>query len=479
MHERLYEKLEAYDQQGIYPCHMPGHKRQLFFDTSMDCVKMDITEIEGFDNLHHPTEILKEEEERAARIYGARKTFFLVNGSTCGNLSAICACVKRKGTVLVARNCHKSVYHALYLNECKVKYLIPEMIDELSLVGGITPESVEDALNNNKDIQAVMITSPTYDGVVSDVSGIASVVHRFGIPLIVDEAHGAHFGLDASYPKNALQNGADVVIHSLHKTLPSFTQTALLHVQGDIVDDVRIAQFQSMFQSTSPSYLLLASISKCLKIMEEEASTKIKQMETILDDFYKKVENCRCLKVLNQKIIGENGVYDFDRTKIVISTIDSDINGEELYEILLNQYKIQMEMTANDYCQAIMTFMDKKEGFDRLSNAILSIDQMLFHRKHTETEKEKVVLGNIYQEDLLPRSISTIYDAQESAWEWVQLTEAGNRIMADYIMLYPPGIPLLTPGECIEEKHIGVIQALCERKLNVIGVEDGKIKVIV
>lgn len=476
MKEYLYEKLEGYDQKGIYPCHMPGHKRQLSAE-SKDYYKMDITEIDGFDNLHHPEEILKQEEERAAAFYGAKKTFFLVNGSTCGNLSAISACVKKQGTILVARNCHKSVYNAIYLNECKVEYLMPEMIDEYSIVGGITPDSVLQALEKNSDIQAVMITSPTYDGVVSDISEIASVVHRFGIPLIVDEAHGAHFGLDPSIPKNSLSCGADVVIHSLHKTLPSLTQTALLHVQGEIVDYERLERFQSIYQSTSPSYLLLSSISRCLSIMEKEAADRIKNMNKMLDRFYEKACQLKELKVLDRSVIGKNGVFDFDRTKIVISTKNTSVSGDELHEILLKKYKLQMEMAAPEYVQAIMTFMDSEEGFERLEKAVLSIDDELKNR-HLEKELQNKEYSSIYRKELMPKSKMTISEALNAKMEWKLLKETTGEVSADFVCLYPPGIPLLSPGEEIEEKHVRMLQTLSETDLQLLGVENGQLKIV-
>lgn len=482
MKETLFEKLCGYDKLDIYPCHMPGHKRQLKTPIE-NFYQMDITEIDGFDNLHHPTDIIRWEEERAAALYGARKTFFLVNGSTCGNLSAVSACMRKKGTILVARNCHKSVYHAIYLNECKTQYLYPEMIDEYSLVGGITPESVLKALESNSEIQAVMITSPTYDGVISDIAGIADVVHRFGIPLIVDEAHGAHFGLDSSFPKNSIANGADIVIHSLHKTLPSLTQTALLHVQGDIVDYERLARFQSIYQSTSPSYLLLSSISRCLTIMERESHDRMKCFKERLDTFYEKVRDTKELKVVDASVVGQNGVYDFDRAKIIISTAKAEISGDELYEILLSEYRIQMEMAAPEYVQAIMSFMDTEEGFERLATAIIETDRCLVLKKQkkngtvTQT-KTQTKLGSVYSPDLSAESTLTIAAAMDSKWQWKNLSDSEGAVSADFICLYPPGIPLLTPGEKLEKKHLYMLQELRNRKLQLQGVENGQIRVI-
>ena len=216
---------------------MPGHKRQsLHFPNPY---AIDITEIDGFDNLHHAEGILKEAQERAAELYGSRECFYLINGSTCGLLAAISAAAKRGETVLVARNCHKAVYHALFLRELSANYLYP-VITENGIMGQITAEQVEEALSQDPTIKTVILTSPTYEGIGSDIGKISTVAHRHGAALIVDEAHGAHFGFGAGFPENAVRQGADAVIMSLHKTLPSFTQTALLHLCSDRISSAEV-----------------------------------------------------------------------------------------------------------------------------------------------------------------------------------------------------------------------------------------------
>lgn len=232
----LLKRLKEYGDSDFYPFHMPGHKRQYrdpFLSEFPNPFSIDITEINGFDNLHHPEGILKDSMEWAAEIYGSDKTYYLVNGSSCGILSAISATVDSRGTILMSRNCHKSAFHGVFLNQLNAKYIYPQFISEMGLQGGILAEDVEGLLKKYPDIDAVLVVSPTYDGVVSDIKAIAQVVHRFGVPLIVDEAHGAHFsfGKNNGFPVSALDLGADIVIQSLHKTLPSLTQTALLHAR--------------------------------------------------------------------------------------------------------------------------------------------------------------------------------------------------------------------------------------------------------
>ena len=282
----LDQKLTEYTQSNIYPFHMPGHKRRpIDFPNPYT---IDITEIDGFDNLHHAEDILHDAQQRAADLYGAKRSFYLVNGSTCGLLAAICAAAPKKSRILVARNSHKAVYHGIFLNEYDAVYLYPEVAG-IGIQGQITAEAVEEKFTLYPDIAAVVITSPTYDGVVSDIRSIAETVHRHGIPLIVDEAHGAHFGFGGGFPENAVKLGADVVIVSLHKTLPSFTQTALLHVCSDRIKEKDIAKYLGIFETSSPSYLFMAGMEKCIRMVKDGGQELFGNYRKLLDDFYAKV----------------------------------------------------------------------------------------------------------------------------------------------------------------------------------------------
>ena len=249
----IYDKLSEYSDSDFYGFHMPGHKRNADMLKSSIPYQIDITEIEGFDDLHHAQGMLKEAQTRAALVYQAEETHFLVNGSTVGILSAVAGVTKKGDTVLVARNCHKSVYHAIYLNELDPVYLYPGFSTDACLNTEISAGDVKGALERYPHIRAVIIVSPTYDGVVSDVGSIAAAAHEKGVPLIVDEAHGAHFGFHPYFPENSNTKGADIVIHSLHKTLPSLTQTALLHMNGELVDRGKVREYLHMLQTSSPS----------------------------------------------------------------------------------------------------------------------------------------------------------------------------------------------------------------------------------
>lgn len=291
----IKDELCKLASSDMYPLHMPGHKRRL--DCDINPYTYDITEIDGFDNLHAAEGIIKEAEERAAALWGAKSSFFLVNGSTCGILAALSTALPKKGHLLMARNSHKAAYHAAYLRELQVTYLYP-VFTEFGIQGGILPEQVEAALEADESIEAVFLTSPTYDGIVSDIEKIAEIAHQHGIPLIVDEAHGAHLGFHPYFPKSAITLGADVVIQSLHKTLPAPTQTAILHWNSSYIKKERLEWFLNIYETSSPSYLFLASMDECVRLLTEEKEKYFDAYEKRLKDFYEKASHFSNVEVM-------------------------------------------------------------------------------------------------------------------------------------------------------------------------------------
>ncbi len=374
----LDEALYEYSEKDYYPFHMPGHKREFCPETLKNPYKVDITEIDGFDNLHHAEGILLEAQRRAASLYGASESWYLVNGSTAGILSAVSACTSRGGEILMARNCHKAAYHAAYLRGLKTHYLFPQADRIVGLNGGISPEDVTNMLEMHSGIQAVLITSPTYDGVVSDVKKIAEAAHAYHVPLIVDEAHGAHFPFSEAFPVSAIACGADVVIHSLHKTLPSLTQTALLHRNSERVSADKLRRFLGIYQSSSPSYLFMAGMDACLRLMQGEGRELFDEYTIRLGDCRERLAGLKNLHLFEKgEITGLGFVYDLDESKMVVSTANTSIDGAKLHEILLERYHLQMEMAASQYVIALTSVMDTEEGFARLEKALLEIDKEL------------------------------------------------------------------------------------------------------
>ena len=263
----LDQALETYGKSKAYPFHMPGHKRRNM--GIADPYQVDITEIHGFDNLHDPQGYLLEAMEHLQNLYGSDHSYLLVGGSTAGNLAAVFAAADQGQELIVGRNSHRSVYNGAYLRRCRLHYLYPRPWAGASFSGEILPEDVEEALLRYPESRGVLITCPTYEGVMSDVGEIAEVCHRHGVPLIVDAAHGAHLGFSPFFPPSPVKEGADLVVMSLHKTLPSLTQTAVLHLRGERISRERCEKFLSIFQSSSPSYVLMDSMVKCIRYLEE------------------------------------------------------------------------------------------------------------------------------------------------------------------------------------------------------------------
>ena len=574
--ENLYEKLNSYAESDYYGFHMPGHKRNRNVTGVSLPYRIDITEIEGFDDLHHAKGFLKQAQERAAEVFQGEETCFLINGSTVGILSAVLGCTQRGDKILMARNCHKSVYHAVYMNELEAEYLYPVFDRELN--GEVRPEDVQRILeeerisaekgkransemekrtdsemkkrvnsemekrtnsemekrvnsekktriNSEKEkIRAVVITSPTYDGVVSDVARIAEIVHAYGIPLIVDEAHGAHFGFHPYFPENSNVKGADVVIHSIHKTLPALTQTALIHMNGIFADREKIKKYLHILQTSSPSYILMAGIDACVGWLGSE------KKDAAFDDYVKLLKETRNqLKKLRHLQMIETENFDF--SKIVISVKGTRYSGRELYKLLLEKYHLQMEMAAGTYVLAMTSVGDIREGFQRLVQALHEIDGKLEKEnvlplsrndRNLEKENQSLLSGNDRNlekenqsllsgidrnlekenEPILsvidkklkeenPRPLSESELTLDSENGGIGLTAAGiprleqvfssskaeqagkqnpesvcalpwscccGKISMEYAYIYPPGIPLIVPGERISEEVIARIE---------------------
>ena len=507
----LLERLTEYAGSDAYPFHMPGHKRREIPDGIPggfpDPYGIDITEIDGFDNLHHAEGILKDAMDEAAAIYGADRSWYLVNGSTCGILSAVFATTENGGKILTARNCHKAVYHAICLNRLEAEYLYPEEITEFGINGGIRAEDVRKALEkdamrcagNSGDvrgkitkIQAVLITSPTYEGVVSDIRAIADAAHEYGIPLIVDEAHGAHLEYADqchSFPKSALEYGADIVIQSLHKTLPCFTQTAILHVKGKLVDQDRVSRYLSMFQTSSPSYLFMAGMERCIRYMDGDGRNEMVRYEERLEHFMKRMEGLQVLEILDREICGKyRTVVGWDPSKIVVSTMRAeDFHGEELAETLRRKYHLEMEMTAPEYVIAMTSLMDTEEGFERLGTALLEIDGALRRRMEPEQQKEK---GELKEKERCetPEGLESklshpirrmlICEAMDADTERTAFQDTVGKVSAEFVYLYPPGIPIIAPGEVFTDAIVEKIMAYKAAGLLVQGPADPDADVI-
>ena len=415
----LFEKL---NNNNKIPFHMPGHKRNTKLLGVNLPYEIDITEIDGFDNLHNPSGVIKDIEYKFKSIYNCRESFILINGSTCGIISAIFTVVEEGDKVLVARNCHKSVYNGIQLAKAEAVYLQPEY-DEYGIAGKISADDVRVAVERD-DIKLVIITSPTYEGVVSDVDDICDIAHSKGIPVLLDSAHGAHYFEESR---------ADIVVMSLHKTLPALTQCAIANINGNIVDGQKFRISLSIFETSSPSYILMSSIDRCADFILQN-SAMFEQHNLDLDKFFNQLNKLQHLKIIK---------YD-DLNKIIIFTGYSSISACKLSEMLRNTYNIEVEMVSREYILAMSSVCDTYENLDTLAKALIEIDSELEYSSFTPLFLRK-----------LPMLCYPSHKVKKG--RLIDIRNAVNEISAEYIWSYPPGIPLLVPGEVINDEIIDYI----------------------
>ena len=451
----LAESLAAYADSDYYPFHMPGHKRRLtemlpdFPEALQRAARLDITEIDGFDNLHDPEGILKDAEEKAAALYGADRCYYSVNGSTAGLLTAISAAVPEGGKLILARNCHKAVYHSIYLRRLTPVYLYPDIVPGTSLAGTLTKEQIEAALIQNPDASAVLLTSPTYDGITADIASIAETVHRFGKTLIV----------------------------SLHKTMPCLTQTALLLQKGSRVSTERLRLFEGIYQTSSPSYLMMAAMDSCMDMVKKHGAGLWDSFFTERERFLERCSSLKRLQVLtdgtkwSRKMTSETG-FLMDSGKILSETSKTCLTGKRFYDILLKQYHLQMEMAAGNYVTAIMTCCDTADGWQRLWDALKEIDDFCVAADEPVQENRKLLAYPVLKQQI------SLTDALDAPKAQVPLTEAVGQTAGTFINLYPPGIPIVAPGEQITQEAADVITRYRQMSLPVQGVDHDAITIL-
>jgi arginine/lysine/ornithine decarboxylase len=483
---------------------------------------LDVTELPGLDNLLAPEACIAESMEQLKTVYGSDASYYLVNGSSCGILAAISAVCRRGDTIIMARHSHKSVYHAVALLELHPVYLYPGIVEPYGMCGSITPEQVEEALHNHPEAKAVIFPSPTYEGILSDVKRISNLVHTYDAVLIVDEAHGAHleFGTDSSTP--AIRCGADIVIESLHKTMPCYTQCAILHLsvksheqQADSVDDEprnapeqqenlrkyqslmlekqlqqRIERYLNIYETSSPSYLLVANMENCIATMDEWRNTEEKAYYERLRRYRKKWEALQVLRILSPEEACEKGAYAYDETKLIIS--HPDMSGEELLKVFEETYGLVVEMASLRYVLAISTVMDSEEAFARLDDALQRLDQMHVEKNGCDKDsggKQSVNLvetnGIEDAEKVQLQLFVVMHDACQHedllpgvAWnmetELIDVTLAEGRIAGDYVTVYPPGIPVCVPGEVITRENLDYLIQCYQEGLTIHGISEGE-----
>ncbi len=471
----VLKSLLEYSKEGTIPLHMPGHKKGSIYKKSGmdilngDILSLDTTEVPGIDNLHCPEGALLEAQDLAARAFGADYSFFLVNGTTSGIYSMIMAAANPGEKIIIPRNCHRSVYGAVILGRLVPVYIDPEIDEELGIAMGIKPEALEYILEKHRDAKAVVITYPTFYGVCSDLKRIAEIVHKNDMMLLVDEAHGSHFCFNDKLPISALEAGADMTAQSIHKTLPAMTQSSMLHVRSKRVDMEKLRFFLQLTQTTSPSHILMASLDAARYIMEEKGRQLLEDTISWSNWARDRINNINGLYCLGSDRIGMHGTADLDPTRLTISFRDTTMSGTKAEAILRKNFKIQVEMSDLYNIVAITTIGDCQENYESLVRALREIPETSV--KIPKNDKQTI---SVFHKR--PELCIMPWEAVYLKKELVKASEAIGRISGEMLIPYPPGIPVLMPGEKITEEAYDYLKLCVRHGIKINGVSDPKLE---
>lgn len=465
MNTPIIDSLRKIVDDNIISFHMPGHKKGAIYkmlgyeDILENLYKLDTTEIPGTDNLHSPEECIKESLKRASEVFKSDKTFYLVNGSTCGIEAAIMASVNPKEKIILNRDCHQSAINSCIIGDIDPIYVNPSINKDSNTLSGVSFNDVKRVIDSNLDAKAVFLTYPTYFGDVFDLKSICSYAHEKGMTVIIDEAHGAHLGLSEKLPETALSQGADIVIQSTHKTLPSFTQSSMIHIKGNRIDINKLTNMLRITESSSPSYLLMASLDIAVDIYEKNGFDLMDKLLSNIDEFKSELYKLKNIKVDESK----------DYTKIFLNTKKLGITGHELENILRENYNIQVELSNYYGVLLIATIGNTKDEFLKLKDVLFEIDKIY---------KKESYLKSVSYPIKLPKKILSPREAFYMDKKNVKIENSIGKISGEYIIPYPPGVSLVSPGEEITREVIDYIIECKSKGMNVNGVKDSELRFI-
>lgn len=472
----LFDALMEYVNRETIPFHVPGHKKGVGMDKEFkqfigeNPFKIDVTVFKLVDSLHHPTGPIKKAQQLAADAYGSDAAFFSIHGTSGAIQSMIMSVVNSGDKLIIPRNVHKSVTAGIILSGAIPVYMQPALDKRVGIAQGVTPETVEETLKKNTDAKAVLIINPTYYGVATDIKKISDIVHSYNIPLIVDEAHGPHLGFNDNLPMSAIEAGADMCSQSTHKIIGALTQCSLLHVCSERIDINRVHQVLSLLQTTSPSYILMASLDcarRQIALHGEELLNKSIELSNYLRYEINRIKGFYCF---GEEILGNEGVTALDPTKITINCRELGITGYDLDMILSNKYHIQMELSDLYNVLAVGSFGDTKEAIDTLLLALREISSEYFVKENKKSDFLDI--------PDIPKQIRIPRDAFNSPKKSLLLKNSIGMISGEFLMAYPPGIPILCPGEEITKEIVDYVQKLKDTGLYVQGTEDPEVEYI-
>ena len=466
----IYEALEEFRRNRVVPFDVPGHKHgrgnpELVGLLGERCVSIDVNSMKPLDNLCHPVSVIKEAEELAADAFGAAHAFLMVGGTTSAVQSMILSCCKKGDKIILPRNVHRSAINAMVLCGAKPVYVNPDVNRRLGISLGMKRADVQKAIEENPDAVAVFVNNPTYYGVCSDLRAIVEMAHANGMLVLVDEAHGTHFYFGKDLPVSAMAAGADLASVSMHKSGGSLTQSSFL-LTGKNVNPGHIRQIINLTQTTSGSYLLLSSLDisrRNLALRGEEAFRAVTQLAAYareeinaIGDYY----------AFGREIINGDSIYDFDPTKLSIHTLDIGLAGIEVYDILRDEYDIQIEFGDLGNILAYLSIGDRIREVERLVTALADLKRRY--------KKDKA--GMLSQDYITPKVVMTPQDSFYADKESLPLQETRGRVCSEFVMCYPPGIPILAPGEEVTDEVLDYIVYAKEKGCSMTGPEDEKIE---
>lgn len=449
----LFDAIKEYHKRQVIPFDVPGHKHgkgipELVEFVGNKVLEIDVNSMKPLDNIGSPSGVIKEAEELMADAYRSDHAFFLVNGTSSGVQAMIMSVCNPGEKIIMPRNAHKSAINGLILSGAVPVYVQPETNDRLGIAMGVSVESIEKAIAKNPDVKAVFLINPTYYGATANLKEIIKIAHKHGIAVIVDEAHGAHLGFHEELPPGAMELGADMAAVSLHKTGGSLTQSSVLLLNEGFVDRNHVRTILNLTQTTSASYLLMTSLDiarKMLATRADEIFSEILKLTRIAREEINKIDG---LYAFGKELVGDEGVFDFDETKLGINVAGLGITGFRAYDILRDEYNIQVELGDVFNILAIVSVGDDKSSIRALIDALKDMSQKY---KGGEMKFANVNLEN-------PEVIVSPRDAFYASKKLIKLEDSEGEISGESIMAYPPGIPIVTPGERISEEMINYIR---------------------
>jgi len=472
-----YSGLLAYIAKHRASFHMPGHKRgrgvhpdfKAFLGENV--FLLDLTEVQGVDYLHKPTGILREAMDLLADAYGAKESFFLVNGSTVGNQAALMAVGGPGKKILIARNSHRSVVGGLILNGSIPVYLPVNVDPELGITTSVSPEVLREYLDKN-DVDAVFLTNPNYYGVSGNIRELVDIVHEHGLPIVVDEAHGAHFHFHQALPLSAVDAGADLVVQSTHKTLSSMTQSSWMHMNGDLVDVELLKAALRTLQSSSPNYVLMASLDVARMQMATEGAELLSSALNVAQYLREAINEIPGLQCFGRERVGKYGIFDVDLTKITITVLGLGLTGYKVEQLLNDELGVEVELSDPNNILAFVTIGDDYDNADKLIKAMSNLSERFFGKL------PPLETAAVHTFPVLPEVVLTPREAFFAEKKVVPFREAVGAISAESVVLYPPGIPVIAPGERITEESFDYVMKRKEEGAVVQGTADPELEFI-